>query len=1194
MNSQYHETRPWPKSQANRRPLRRGGPWSRLRWPGRVAVVLASVLAFIAAGFGIAAGVLYWQLAGGPIALDSLQPTIQAYFDSKLGSANSQIGRVWLTNDKKKGLIVRLERVRVTDSDGRQLVSAPEAAMGISLLSALTGSLNPSSVELIGPHIRIRRYVDGRVELGFAAPAELAAKAETTGVTSENSTAPAVQTSPGQNENTALTPSGPQVALEKPPTPAEGADPNLVVEAAPAAKTQPKISVGFALGDAGGGILSSIDNLIVSKARLSVYDQAAGTTWESFGAKLLISRPGGGLLVEVDAPFFTETGEWRIRAAVDQRAPGEIVGIDAAFEEVIPSEIAARTPELAFLAGLNLPVTGRLSLAVSPEFELQRLAVDLTLGAGFVSGAPGLGLEFVPRLIDEGRIRAVYLKKDRRLEIENIEIMTGGYRFNLFGTAQPEIGEDGRLSSVRFDLRSEGNRLVAEDLSRKPLEVRRALATGRVGITGSDLEIETVSVEFVDGGTIALGGNVAFGETKSVALNGRLEKLTIDALLQLWPAAVAPGARAWLATQTTGGIIPEARLSVNIGPEDFALTETGLPLPNDAVQLDFLFEGLTAFYLGQMPPIKDATGLGLLEGDRFRLTMKSGRIMTPAGSRLDIDSGRFAIASFSEEKSAGFITGEIDVSIKGPLSGALEVLDMEPLGWARQMGVEPKTTGGQAEINLDISLPLISAVEMAQTRIQAGVKLENLTMPDLFEGVDVEGGNLTIIATQREINATGRVRLGGIDSDLKWTAKMGQGSGRSDEISLEGTATVEDLKAFGVNLDNFVEGSMPIKLQASGVGGDITGARIDADVTDVTLNIAALGWSKPEGKAGRMRLDLEELDNGQVRLRNILLESAGVLVKGAIRLDPDGSLYKADLAQVKLGDAADIALSGVRGGDGILRLDIKGKYLDSRAVLDGLFDPDDDSEGEAQNVDANFSIASIRGRNQTDVQNVAGKVSMRKGEVQSLSLKGAFASGAAIQLSYGRSGTRPAVLKIKTQDGGGFARFTGLYRRAFGGAMSLDARSNGDGTLEGVVQARKFRIRGEPLFRQLAATQGARGGDNVPFSELQMRFRTNGDEVVIDNAILNGPGMGARVDGRIFIEAEMVSVKGTYVPAYGLNSIPAGLPIVGWLLTGRTGEGVLGMTFRVDGKMSNPKVQVNPLSAIAPGILRSLFEFRGR
>ncbi|VAW10382.1 hypothetical protein MNBD_ALPHA09-1930 [hydrothermal vent metagenome] len=1185
-----------------------------MRWQARLVAVLLVVLLAVSGGFALAAGVLYWRLAGGPIALDSFQPAIQAYFDSKLGSANSQIGRVWLTNDSQKGLIVRLERVRVTDPSGRQLVSAPEAAMGISLLSALTGSINPTSVELIGPHIRIRRYVDGRVELGFADPAGLAAKSDAgglivapaaiagpAGAAKKPATAPREQNSgPAEETNLAPTPPAGIAADNSPATEPGGATaPNVPPPAAPDVPAPvtgaQDTAARFALGDAGGGILSSIDNLVVSKARLSVYDDAAGANWESYGAELHISRPDGGLLVDIDAPFLTENGEWRIRLAVAQRAPGEVLGIDAAFDKVVPSEIAAATPELAVLAGLNLPVTGRVSMTVSPEFELRRLSVDLQMGAGFVSGSPGLGVEFEARLIDEGRIRAVYIKEARRLEIESFEVMVGGNRFNLFGTAEPETGADGAVTSVRFDLRSEGLLLDAEDLTRNPLKVRRALATGRLQIARSALEIETVSVEFTDGGVITLGGSFAFGEGRAVALNGRMEAISVDALLQLWPTSVAPGARAWLATRTQGGVIPEARLVINLGPDDFALTRAGLPLPNEKVQLDFTFEGLRSFYLGQMPPIEEASGLGLLEGDRFRLTMKSGHIMTPAGSRLEVESGRFAISSFAEENTTGFITGDIDVSIKGPLSGALEVLDMEPLGWARQMGVEPTKTGGQAQINLDISLPLITAVELAQSRIQAGVKLSGLTMPNLFQGVDVEGGNLEIIATQREIDATGRVRLGGIDSDLKWTAKIGQRGGRRDQISLQGTATAQSLKAFGVNLDGFVEGSMPIKLQASGIGGNITGASIDADVTGATLNVDSLGWTKPEGEPGRLRLDIEELDNKQVRLRNIQLQGKGISVKGAIRLDPDGSLYKADLSQIKLGDAADISLNGVRGGDGILRLKMKGRYLDSRAVLNGLFANDEETDDGRQDIDATFSVASVRGRNKTDVQNVTGNVRLRKSQVQSLSLNGVFASNRPVKLTFGRSGSRPAVLRIKTSDAGGFARFMGLYRRAHGGAMTLDARSDGKGNLEGVVQVRKFNIRGEPLFRQLAAAQGfPRGGDNVGFTELQMRFRTNGDEMVIDNAILNGPGMGARVDGRIFIESEQVSVKGTYVPAYGLNSIPAGIPLVGWLLTGRAGEGVVGMTFRVDGKMSNPKVQINPLSAIAPGILRSLFEFRGR
>ncbi|MFS8543602.1 MAG: acetylglutamate kinase [Limnochordales bacterium] len=44
-------------------------------------------------------------------------------------------------------------------------------------------------------------------------------------------------------------------------------------------------------------------------------------------------------------------------------------------------------------------------------------------------------------------------------------------------------------------------------------------------------------------------------------------------------------------------------------------------------------------------------------------------------------------------------------------------------------------------------------------------------------------------------------------------------------------------------------------------------------------------------------------------------------------------------------------------------------------------------------------------------------------------------------------------------------------------------------------------------------------------------------------------------------------------------------------LTGRDG-GLIGITYRLSGKFGDPKLQVNPISAIAPGFLRELFEFR--
>ena len=50
------------------------------------------------------------------------------------------------------------------------------------------------------------------------------------------------------------------------------------------------------------------------------------------------------------------------------------------------------------------------------------------------------------------------------------------------------------------------------------------------------------------------------------------------------------------------------------------------------------------------------------------------------------------------------------------------------------------------------------------------------------------------------------------------------------------------------------------------------------------------------------------------------------------------------------------------------------------------------------------------------------------------------------------------------------------------------------------------------------------------------------------------------------------------------------VPLIGNLLTSRRGEGVFGMTYSVNGHAASPRVFVNPVSALTPGILRRIFE----
>ncbi len=62
------------------------------------------------------------------------------------------------------------------------------------------------------------------------------------------------------------------------------------------------------------------------------------------------------------------------------------------------------------------------------------------------------------------------------------------------------------------------------------------------------------------------------------------------------------------------------------------------------------------------------------------------------------------------------------------------------------------------------------------------------------------------------------------------------------------------------------------------------------------------------------------------------------------------------------------------------------------------------------------------------------------------------------------------------------------------------------------------------------------------------------------------------------------------MPLQGLNSAFCDIPIFGAILTGPKCEGLLGITFAIQGRMQNPQVIVNPFSMVAPGIFREIFQ----
>ena len=91
------------------------------------------------------------------------------------------------------------------------------------------------------------------------------------------------------------------------------------------------------------------------------------------------------------------------------------------------------------------------------------------------------------------------------------------------------------------------------------------------------------------------------------------------------------------------------------------------------------------------------------------------------------------------------------------------------------------------------------------------------------------------------------------------------------------------------------------------------------------------------------------------------------------------------------------------------------------------------------------------------------------------------------------------------------------------------------------------------------------------------------------NIFYGGPQVGFNLSGFVDHARDRLDITGTFVPVYMLNNAFSQIPLVGLILGGGRNEGLIAVEFRVSGALTNPSVTVNPLTVVAPGILRKLF-----
>ena len=141
-----------------------------------------------------------------------------------------------------------------------------------------------------------------------------------------------------------------------------------------------------------------------------------------------------------------------------------------------------------------------------------------------------------------------------------------------------------------------------------------------------------------------------------------------------------------------------------------------------------------------------------------------------------------------------------------------------------------------------------------------------------------------------------------------------------------------------------------------------------------------------------------------------------------------------------------------------------------------------------------------------------------------------------------------------------------------------------------------FKVREIPALAKLLALASLQGiadlltGEGIRFTDFEMKFANEKKLMKIEELYAIGPAISVLMSGYIQ-EDELISLRGTLVPATTINRSIASIPLIGDLLIGKkVGEGVFGVSFKIKGPPKDLETTVNPIKTLTPRFITRTLE----
>ena len=704
--------------------------------------------------------------------------------------------------------------------------------------------------------------------------------------------------------------------------------------------------------------------------------------------------------------------------------------------------------------------------------------------------------------------------------------------------------------------------------------------------------------------------------------------IPLESIGPLYPKSEIDGEAAkWLLHQLTGGRFYDVKTSMTViaqradkvldveqsnSDEEAALAaQSTWHFDIRDPRIDFFFENVDVDYGEGLMPAKSSKGKGFFDFDSLVVEGEEAVI----GESVTASE---ILLTFTDIMVVGGGFADIKMHVDGPLPTILQYTAAEAIGFGDTLGFDLEQVLGDVSADLHIALPTVANLDKDDVKVKITGTADKTKLPAVVNGLDFTGGPLSVDVKDGAFTVKGKGFLSGRAISLTWKQFFDPaGKPYESQVQAQLKADKKMRHHFGVELDEYISGSMPIDLVYTERAGNVQDLDFKGDLAPMQVTLEPFAYEKPTGIQGDVRFKghlkngvLESITDLELATENFTISGAAL----AFETLGQGKEQKTELRSGELGLAtigktvtqADFEISR----ENVLKVAAQASIFDAEPFLRqqerkvpldkesaALYEP-------VQPLIVSLKTPKMLTKEGRAVRDVQLYVSIDETDTVTQMEMDALAGTGDIYLRYKPNEAGRKVFRLEASDAGATLHAFDMYSDMRGGRLLVYGEpvpGTGDRDLEGVARIDEFVVVNAPALARLISAMSLTGldellnKDGLAFSKFESKFkwrsRPQGAIIGIQDGRTSGSSLGLTLEGTMDKSDSTMDLQGTIVPMSEINSFLSNIPLIGDLLTGGSGGGIIAATYTMKGNSKEPSVLINPLSVLTPGFLRTiLFE----